>query len=376
MKTKTNCVALIIFLLMLLVACGKKTMTIDDYLTLGNKYLLEENYEQAVVAFMAVIEIEPRNIEANTALGDIYVKTKEYEKAIEYYEKVCEIDNTISDCYLKLAECYVLLERPEQAIACLKEGYEITKNRRLKEQMDQLEYKLLLADATINVPTDVEFLIVLKKLYSLLDSGDIETVQVFINSEEFQNIASSASEGTPILFSEDYDIVNGSGRGIGIYCINHEKFGRRFVYFGDYNHGLRTGSGLWLGAKASEYYIFTGTWSNDRPNGTGNIREWYGTLNETVDVRHKYGNLVDGLWDGNMNWEFLRTDGSVDTWPVQFNSGIVVVIETTTDKDTGELKNYVSEKEKKDGKGKRHLNWQQENLNKTTGVVGFEQYTY
>ena len=261
-----------------------------------------------------------------------------------------------------------------QGIACLRKGYEITKDSRLKEQMDQLEYELLLADAIINIPTDVEFLAVLKELYSLLNSGDIETVQVFINSEEFQDIASSVSEGIPILFSEEHDIVNGSGSGIGVYCINHEKFGRCFVYFGDYNHGLRTGSGLWLGAKESEYYIFTGTWSNDKPNGAGDIRERYGTLSETVDVRHKYGNLVDGLWDGNMNWEFLRTDSSIDTWPVQFNSGIVVVIGTTIDEDTGVYYN-VSEKEE-DGKERRHLNFRLEDLNKTTGVVGFDQFTY
>ncbi len=83
-------------------ACGKsKEMNFQDYLDLGQKYLAEENYEQAIVAFSKVLELEPKALEAYEGLTNAYIKTENYEKAqdtiqcgIAVYESLSESEQT------------------------------------------------------------------------------------------------------------------------------------------------------------------------------------------------------------------------------------------------------------------------------------------
>lgn len=54
-----------------------------EQLDLGQKYLDELDYEQAIVAYEAVLEIDPKCEEAYLALADIYVVLGDIEKAVE-----------------------------------------------------------------------------------------------------------------------------------------------------------------------------------------------------------------------------------------------------------------------------------------------------
>lgn len=73
-------------------------------LDLGQKYLLEMNYEGAVVAFDQAIAIDPRS----------------------------------ADAYLGLADAYLGLGDEEAAYAALEAGYEATGDERLKARMDEM----------------------------------------------------------------------------------------------------------------------------------------------------------------------------------------------------------------------------------------------
>ena len=53
-KHKMFYVALLVLTILLVAGCKKK-MTIQDYLDLGEKYLTEANYEEAIVAFTKAI---------------------------------------------------------------------------------------------------------------------------------------------------------------------------------------------------------------------------------------------------------------------------------------------------------------------------------
>ena len=56
-----------------LTACGKSTEAKwQEQYDLGMKYLSEGNYEEAVIAFAAAIEIEPKSADAYLALADVY----------------------------------------------------------------------------------------------------------------------------------------------------------------------------------------------------------------------------------------------------------------------------------------------------------------
>lgn len=73
-------------------------------LDLGNRYLEEQNYEQAIVAFDLAIAIDPKSAEA----------------------------------YLGKAEAYIGLEDTGQALATLERGYEVTRDEQLKARMDEM----------------------------------------------------------------------------------------------------------------------------------------------------------------------------------------------------------------------------------------------
>jgi len=83
-----------------------KTMTAAELLDLGEKYLLDLNYEQAIVHFEKLIEIEPMNPRG----------------------------------YTGAAEAYAALGRVDEAVAVLKRGLEILPdNKRIKTILDTLQ---------------------------------------------------------------------------------------------------------------------------------------------------------------------------------------------------------------------------------------------
>ena len=58
-----------------------------EKLSLGQKFLLDLEYDKAVAEFQAVIDIEPKNADAYIGLADAYIGMGDEEKAIETLEK-------------------------------------------------------------------------------------------------------------------------------------------------------------------------------------------------------------------------------------------------------------------------------------------------
>jgi tetratricopeptide (TPR) repeat protein len=61
---------------------SNKSLSAAEYLDLGEKYLLELNYEQALVQFLLVIEIEPKNARAYIGAADAYIGLGDTDSAI------------------------------------------------------------------------------------------------------------------------------------------------------------------------------------------------------------------------------------------------------------------------------------------------------
>ncbi len=78
---------------------------LQKQLDLGQKYLEEMNYEEAVVAFETAIEIDPMSVDAYLGLVEVYIRTGDFDTALEYAKK----------------------------------GYEMTGDERLKEKIDMIE---------------------------------------------------------------------------------------------------------------------------------------------------------------------------------------------------------------------------------------------
>lgn len=83
-------------------------------LNLGQKYLNELNYEQAVVAYELALEIDPLSAEAYLGLAEAYVAQDNYEKAVEILQKGYEITGN-EDIKKQLDICSAELERRKEA---------------------------------------------------------------------------------------------------------------------------------------------------------------------------------------------------------------------------------------------------------------------
>ncbi len=87
-------------------------MSATEMLDLGEKYLLELNYEEAVVQFTKLIEVEPQNPRGYLGAAEAYIALGESDKAVAVLEKGQEQlpDNT--DIAKMLAELMKLGSAP------------------------------------------------------------------------------------------------------------------------------------------------------------------------------------------------------------------------------------------------------------------------
>ena len=107
-------------LLLSLAACGTKDAWQEQY-DLGLRYLSDGDYQEAVIAFLAAIEIDAKRPEA----------------------------------YLGAAEAYVALGEPEKAEDILHRGYEETEDENVKEALDDITAPLIATDADFELFTDM-----------------------------------------------------------------------------------------------------------------------------------------------------------------------------------------------------------------------------
>lgn len=116
MKKKTKSIIILATGLVLVIAIlaiclgynSSASVKLKKQLDLGQKYLTEQNYEQAVVAFEAAIEIEPKS----------------------------------PDAYLGLADVYISQNNLEKVSVVLQNGYEQTKDENLKTKLDEVNAEI------------------------------------------------------------------------------------------------------------------------------------------------------------------------------------------------------------------------------------------
>lgn len=128
--------------------------------------------------------------------------------------------------------------------------------------------------------------------------------------------------------------VDGDGKPHGTGFAIYEK---NSYYFGQWNHGARTGKGTWY-----RYYIsqrnkenamgvymshsYAGEWKNNLPNGQG--AEHYDVdiskLEPTrkIMIQNVVGNFTDGLYDGDMYANTVDYIGNVQEWDGIAKNGV------------------------------------------------------
>ena len=113
-------IALFLMLALLLTACKSKAERVQEQLDLGQKYLTELNYTEAILAFTQAIEIDPESIPAYMGRAEAYRGTEQYEEAKTDYttviDKAAEQPYTQAEAYLGRGEVSELTADDQAAL--------------------------------------------------------------------------------------------------------------------------------------------------------------------------------------------------------------------------------------------------------------------
>ena len=147
---KTLSLFFTLILCLSLAACGGKSGWQEQY-DLGTKYLTDGNYEEAILAFTAAIEIDPKQALAYVGRGDAYVAGIDldtelsgdawdaYDRAAADYLAALDLDETLDDVYYKAAEVCLALGDTEAARDILRRGYDATGDEEMLTWAEELD---------------------------------------------------------------------------------------------------------------------------------------------------------------------------------------------------------------------------------------------
>ena len=126
-----------------LCACGDNSAKWQEQYDLGQKYLTDGNYEEAILAFTAAIEIDPKRAPAYVGRGDAYLGRGSDEESLTAafadFETALSLDDTNAGAYLGLAEVYIARDQFDEAMDILRRGVEKTGDQRLSDRLAELE---------------------------------------------------------------------------------------------------------------------------------------------------------------------------------------------------------------------------------------------
>jgi len=115
---------------------------VKSELALGNKYLEEGQYEEAILAFEKTIKIDPKNISARLGLGKTYLLMGKEDEARKTFREVIDINPDNADEYISISEIYMDLNWNDEALLILREGYKNAGSEKIKSKMDELQQKI------------------------------------------------------------------------------------------------------------------------------------------------------------------------------------------------------------------------------------------
>lgn len=102
-------------------ACVSKAVNAADKIELGQKYLTELNYTEAVASFTEAIKLDPDNIQAYMGRAEAYMALDEYDKALADYRFISgtteNMPYTRALSYIGQAEVHEKMEQPARAVS-------------------------------------------------------------------------------------------------------------------------------------------------------------------------------------------------------------------------------------------------------------------
>ena len=338
-KRAVSVLAAMLVVFGLLTGCGKSVeKQIAEQLELGNKYLTESDYEQAIVAFNRVIELDPKSLEAYCMLSEIYMQQGSYEESLKLVEKAEEIYGSlenkteVDETWYKRICANVESEIENYAVSSDESEFDFLKDN-FSEKLESIKYP----DKYLNQMSDdmkeinQEYTEKLKYLYDNFKDSDLEAISDFFRHhigyydlegrEDGEHIHISAFIESDMYYGKKiyYGETNALGYpdGFGVAMCEDNGVTYNCTYFGSWENGKRSGHGILFATDltgAVDYY--DGNWEDDKPNGAGVVYDETMAVNidpwrylDEISQYYKYeGNFVDGLYDGDFNVEHVTPE--------------------------------------------------------------------
>lgn len=234
------------------------TVSTVDLLADALKHYDMGNYEEAIITYLEIIEIEPKNFTAQLGLGKSYRNNGNTQEAIAALLYAQELDDSNVETLYELAYAYMSDNRYTEAENLM---------------------TALWNDGNGDPQAGITLLL------TLAGREKVDAIQALLENESLQAALANIAE-TNCIYIGAYD-SNGmrTGQGIGLYP-------EGYIYAGEYSEGMRSGLGSWYYPNQS-YYV--GAWADDMPNGDGTIYLNFGG--------YYRGYFVNGLAEGDFYYQ-------------------------------------------------------------------------
>ena len=335
-RIRISAAAILAVFCLLLSSCGQSAPTWQEQYDLGVRYLSEGNYEEAIIAFTAAIEIDPKRAEAYVGRGDAYIGSGEtadnLTAALADYEAALELDETLVDAYLGIANIYIIFEEYDLARSILEQGLTTTgSDVRIEEKIEHLP-------ETQPELSQLETKIV-ETAYSNLEKGlydelALEVRDLLLNEE----LTDEELEDKLLTYVFDGNNFSENFTGIGLQILKDNVWSELSFYFGKFSEGKREGNGVAINVPIvfskndlPLYNLFEGYWSNGLPNGEG-AYTMVGSGSTRINgllVPHRNfyswtGNFTNGLFDGTIVGTRREDDTIYSQGTVDYKNGVPV----------------------------------------------------
>ena len=280
--------SVLIFMTIFLAACGKSVeQQIEEQLQLGQKYLMEMKYDEAIAAFEKVISLEPKEFRGYEGLMTAYVETERKEEAEQVVSDGLAAADTITEwrenlrtaflSFVDYAVTYFRGEGQDDVVIALLE-------RRLQLEGNDEMYRLLIGlygktgqseklyqllgeyggenEDILKDKEDLAFAeTFIQGLTDLCEADDIESLVAIMGGEDYEKLVDL------IIRLDNPTFFVAGEMGLGIYPTGTNRIDG-MLYYGEYEEKVRSGEGIWLEEYHGGYYtVSRGMWKNDKPNG-------------------------------------------------------------------------------------------------------------
>ena len=113
--------------------------TVKEQLELGNRYYDEQKYEEAIIAYEKVLEIDEKNVEARIGLAKSYEALKKVVKARNVLIAGISMIPKEPSIYIELADLYLSENNILEAINTLDRGHSNSKDQKIKAKLSSIE---------------------------------------------------------------------------------------------------------------------------------------------------------------------------------------------------------------------------------------------